>query len=262
MAAFRLLNNFPVYMDNQGRPADGGYLLFFEAGTTTPKAVYADPGLTISNGARVDLLSSGRTEVDVWGSGSYRVRLYDSTDELLAEADDVEIAGGDGATIPALVDGYYLTNNGSLLLWAPILEVPDPTGQNGKVLTSDGTGVPVWVALQQAVQTITPGSSGSLKFSNGSQAILVQWGADSFPASGTTVADKLVTYPTAFTGTPYFVGISYNGSHGSVASGGLPATGTSSISATQFFANADTNGWKFINAVAGFQWMAIGPTSA
>lgn len=142
MAAFRILNQFPVYRGADDLPLVGGELRFYESGTTTPKSVFGDPDLTIDNGPVIAIGSDGRPVVDIWGDGSYRVRLYDADGTLVpgCEVDDVEIPGGDAATIPTLVDGYFLTNNGALLLWAEIRQLPDPTGQDGKMVVADGDG--------------------------------------------------------------------------------------------------------------------------
>lgn len=142
MSSFRILNNFPVYRGADDLPLVGGELRFYESGTTTPKSVYGDPELTIDNGPVIAIGSDGRPVVDIWGDGSYRVRLYDADGTLVpgCEVDDVEIPGGDAATIPTLVDGYFLTNNGALLLWAEIRQLPDPTGQDGKMVVADGDG--------------------------------------------------------------------------------------------------------------------------
>lgn len=200
MAAFRILNQFPVYLGRDNKPADGGELRFYVSGTTTPKSVYGDPGLSINNGAVIVLQSDGRPAVDIWGDGSYRVRLYDYDGTLIDEADDVEIAGGDAATIPALVDGYFLTNNGALLLWAEIRQLPDPTGQDGKMVVADGDGY-----ILQSVPvppdpdiTIAAGSFRAGVADNDSKFFILT-GTGQAGASGEWITSTNITFSQAFT---------------------------------------------------------------
>lgn len=202
MAAFRLLNQFPVFWDQQGRLADGGELRFYESDTTTPKDVYGDQALTVNNGSIVAIGSDGRTVVDVWGDGEYRVRLYDADGTMIGEADNVEVAGGTGQSIPALVTGQFLTNNGALLLWAPIREMPDPTGQDGKYPVASGSGyvlqsppAPPEIPEPEIVigdGTFQAGTSGvTTKF-------YIQHVTDTAPATNALSSSKAVTFPTAF----------------------------------------------------------------
>jgi hypothetical protein len=261
MTAFRILNQFPVYLGQTGKPASGGYLLFYDTGTTNPKNVFANKALTINNGNRVDLDASGRTAVDVWGSGDYRVRLYAADNTLIDEADDVEVAGGDAQSIPALVDGFFLTNNGSLMLWAAVRQVPDPTGQNGKVLGTDGSNL-LWQTLATVAANCEATITGSgIKLSNGTLAILFQWGSDTVPASGTAVANKAFNFPTAFSALLH-VDACINGGPG-VANpgGGIPTFGVASRSSTGAVMAIDTNAFgstiNIINPVS-FTWFAVG----
>src|SRR5690348_9531177 len=97
MAAFRILDQSPVYFLLDGvTPAAGGRIEFYEAGTTTAKDVYGDQDLTVNNGSSITLGSDGRAVDDIWGDGSYRVRVYASDDTLISDDDNVEIPGGAG----------------------------------------------------------------------------------------------------------------------------------------------------------------------
>src|SRR3989304_1853639 len=126
--AFRVTDQFPQYCDAAGVPLAGGRLRFYFAGTTTAANVYGDKALTVNNGSTVDLDSSGRTNVDVWSDGTaLRMRLYDAASVLIGEADNVELPGGAATSLPAFVAGKFLTNDGAVLSWATIREVPDPT---------------------------------------------------------------------------------------------------------------------------------------
>lgn len=267
MAAFRLLNQFPVYFDQQGRLADGGELRFYESGTTTPKDVYGDPDLSVNNGSTVAIASDGRTAVDVWGDGSYRVRLYDADATLIGEADDVEVAGGTGQSIPALVSGQFLTNNGALLLWAPIREMPDPTGQDGKYPVASGSGY----VLQSPAEPPAPPADPDLVITadtmivgDGTTRMMMQTGSGSAPASGARTTSVDVNFGTAFSTDPVFVGVTPN--VGIVTSIGYSAiSSATNVTTTGFTAyfdvNADQSGAD-INVNVPFRWVAFGVVPA
>lgn len=270
MAAFRILNQFPVYLGLSNLPADGGELRFYESGTTDPKSVYADPGLTIDNGPTVGIGSDGRTEVDVWGEGAYRVRLYEADGTLVAEADDVEIAGGDATTIPALVDGYFLTNNGSLLLWAQLLQLPDPIGQDGKMVVADGAS---YILVPQPTppvpvepEIVRTGNGAAGSFRAGTSASTTkhfeQWGQATAPANaGAKTTSLAVVYPVAFVDTPRIF-ITMRGS-GFTNAGSYPDFGLSADSATGFTVKFDSqrgesNSDMNLSSAIPFSWHALG----
>lgn len=250
--AYRVTNPLIVNFDQAGRIAAGGSLEFYEAETTTPKSVFQDPGLSIDNGSTVQLDASGRQAVDSWGSGNYRVRLYDQYGVLIDELDNVrDPAASSGAAIPALIASAFLTNDGANLIWQLINQVPDPTGSNGKVLGTDGS-VFIWQDLPAS--GVTPGT-GRIQLGN----VLLQYGTDSMPASGTYVTNKAFTFPIAFGGAPYHVAMSYNGGSGVAAAGGIPAFSVTNRTTTGATACADFNEWGNITNPIPFSWFAIGP---
>lgn len=259
MAAFRILDPSPVYFLLDGvTPAVGGRLEFYEAGTTTPKDVFGDEGLTVNNGSTIDVGTDGRAVDDIWGDGSYRVRLYASDNTEVFDRDNVEIPGGTGTAIPALESGKFLSNDGSVLEWTDILQPLDPSGQSGKILGSDGTNL-VWKDLPTSSQTVS-----STKIILG--AATLQWGSGTFPASGDNTASVSVTFGTAFSGLPYHVEVCCAAGSGVTSGGGMLIAAASSRSASGFTAVADTNagfaagGSYPITNTVNFTWFAIGPT--
>jgi hypothetical protein len=81
--------------DSDDNPLAGGYISFYAAQTTTPKAVYSDADLSTSLGTSVDLNSAGapvsgsNTPVLIYpGLGDYKIRYYDADDTLIFEFDD------------------------------------------------------------------------------------------------------------------------------------------------------------------------------
>lgn len=249
MPSFRILDQFPVYRGPDDLPAVGGYLAFYESGTSDPKDVYADPGLTINNGATVEIGADGRTLVDIWGDGAYRVRLYAANDTLIAEADNVEIPGGAAAAIPIPEEGEFLTGDGTQFLVQTLLLLPDPTGQDGKVVTANGAGY-ILTSLPEApvipdpeiVVTETAGTLASFQagVSDDVEKFFAQYGSGSAPASGANTTTLAVVFPVAFDATPF---VFITPTVAAAGSGGfLPVSSLIAQSATGFTVKFDTNG--------------------
>lgn len=262
MATFRVLDQFPQYTDAQGAILAGGYLAFYETNTTTPKDVYADPDMAVNNGPAVDLDSSGRTDVDVWGNGVYRVRLYDADDVLVAERDDVEIPGGEATALPALEDGKFLTNDGSVMLWEDILQVPDPTGSTEHILGTDGTNV-MWRSASAILDILGLETTSVTTNSLWVGSTLIQWGASAFPVPVVIPhhgAIKAVTFPEAFETTPIVLVCA---NKNQIASSGFKAVCSAEPSLTGFTAEYNTNEnttdpGSEVNIEVAFSWIAIG----
>ena len=88
----------PQFFDSDGNPLSGGVLYFYEPGTSTPKAVYANSAGTISSGTSVTLDSSGRAKV--WLDGYYKVILQDSLGNQIWSEDNVSSAFSPLASTP------------------------------------------------------------------------------------------------------------------------------------------------------------------
>ena len=268
--AFHILNQFPVYWDLAGNLADGGELRFYENESTTPKSVYGGPSLSPDNGSVIAIGSDGRPTVDIWGDGVYRVRLYDANDTLIAEADDVEIPGGDATTIPALVDGYFLSNNGSLLLWVPLIQLPDPTGQDGKMVVADGAGY----ILQTVPSVDIPDPEievGANSFQAGVSTDetkeLQQSGTGSAVTGGGKTATATITFATPFAATPTWVGITPTSASNCATANLVPkwavtALSASAMTVTFSTVTGSTSGDNFpysnITSNVPFVWSARG----
>lgn len=268
MSTFRILNPFPTYLDLSGNLAAGGSLKFYESGTTTPKDVYGDPDKDTNNGSSVDIGSDGRPVVDIWGDGEYRVRLYAADNTLVDEADHVAIAGGTGATIPDLEASKFLTNDGAVMLWQPVRQVPDPTGSANKILMTDGENL-IWTtkpkdgeAGKNAAIDVT---SKSLAAGNGSDdQFFIQAGSGSAEMVSSRKCSANVTFDTAFKSSPAAVIVipAYSGSLTQYGNNCVPhiVSKTASgfeveIGATELDDN--NSGWNFSGAI-GFQYVAFG----
>ena len=264
MTAFRLFSRLNTFYGMTGQLLAGGKLKFYDAGTTTPRNVYGDPGLTINNGTSVQLDSSGRPDVDVWGQGAYFVEVFDSLGVKQGEADNVQVPGDSGQNIPALEAGKFLTNNGAVLLWSGIREVPDPTGQSGKQLGTDGEAI-FWEPKLVIPEPPKPDwTTGTNKLQLGD--VLLQWGTDTAPASNAKSTVKAATFGTAFAEAPYFVAVTpILGTitpNGSLVCGTATNLATGGFTANFGLADDDNKSWKAINVTVPFRWFAIGKPAA
>lgn len=89
---------YPLFRgtDNDGNPLNGGKLHTYDAGTSTPRAAYADEdALTpLSNPVVLD----SRGEKAIWLSGTYKLILKDSSDVTIWTLDDIV-----GATVTSVI---------------------------------------------------------------------------------------------------------------------------------------------------------------
>lgn len=251
-AAFRLYSKLDTLLSQAGALVPNGYLKFYAAGTTTPKNVYGEQALTTNNGSTINLDIGSGPVSDIWGSGSYFVELYDVGNVKQGEADNVQIPGGEATALPALLTGKYLTNDGAVMSWGSIRQVPDPTGHAGKKLGTDGT-IMVWEAAGGSVPaTGVAATPTGLRVGT----MLLQVGSGSFPASGTQATNGSFTFGTPFNATPLAVLIQMDG-----ASMYLHAR-VDSKSSTGFTASADSNlVGELILAAQAFKYLAIGPVT-
>lgn len=200
MAAYRPLGQFNQYFLNDGTVNNGGSITFYATDLTTLKDTYSDPALTILNSNPVILDAAGRLSTDVWGSGNYGAVIKDSLGTIIETRNNIQSGTDPGVSIPALVNGDFLTNDGSNLIWQPISQVPDPTGFSGDVLFSDGT-LAYWGAIPAAASPdiVIGASSFRAGISTNTSKFLVLMGSDTAPASGTVQTSKTITFSTAFT---------------------------------------------------------------
>lgn len=260
-AAFRLYSKLQTFYSDDGTLLAGGQLRFKEAGTSTPKNVYAEKSLSTNNGSTVDLDASGRPDVAIWGTGSYDVDLYDADSVKVGEDLTVEIPGGEATALPSLVDGEFLTNNGSVMSWAEVAQVPDPTGSANKILGTDGTTVS-WV------EKPANGADGTANVTQNATSFSVE---DMYVVTGTGTGSSLggrtqtvsVTFPVAFTSTPVWIDVCVTSS--SLSSGdNMPSHSITTKSATGFtvkftMGELDDSQNKYnFNAGIAFMYVAMG----
>lgn len=262
MTAFRPLDPFQVYTDLNGNLAAGGNLHFYAAGTTTDVDVYGDEGLTVNNGPSIAIGTDGRAVDDIWADGTktYRCRIYGADGTLIRDRDNIGVPGSGGLVIPSLVANEFLTNDGAVLLWNAIRQLPDPTGQSGKLLSNDGSNFTFVAAPTQPTSpiTVTPDSFHAGSGVSGQPYTLIQCGSGSAPANGTWSTNASITFGTAYATTPFVFIIPTTNT---ASAGGIPTPVTLSKSLTgfsAFFNNAETGSGGIINNPVTFDWIAIG----
>lgn len=261
-AAFRLYSKMEPQWGSSGQLLAFGYLKFYTAGgPTTPKNVYGELALTTNNGSQVALDAAGRPSVDVWGSGSYFVELYDADDVKQSEADNVQIPGGGALTLPVLESGEYLTGDGVNYLADPLRLIPDPTGHAGDVIGTDGTSI-IWQDPPVAPTVPTLPASGITQNSTSATIgkFMIQTGTGTASASGTNKTTASVTFGTTYT-TCLHADVSIN-TGGAQAGGGTVGYKTSAASGTGFTVEFDVAEGSGASANFGsavtFTWFAIG----
>lgn len=260
--AFRPFDPFQTFTDQHGNLAVGGSLVFFTTGTTTPKNVYADEGLTVSLGNSVSIGADGRPtsggiSTDIWGSDSYRVRLLDVNGvQIGPDRDNVAIPGGGAAALPTpFVPNAFLTNDGALALWELIQLLPDPTGHANNLLSTDGTSIFWQTVASLGIPSISiVGNTANLG------GLLIQRGTGTLPASGSNVTSLAVTFGTAYSTAPTVV-VTNNSGSGATSAGKMVILAAQGVSSTGFTCAGDVNnasGAPPITATTAFSWVAIG----
>ena len=89
MATLAPLPIYQFFTDN-GVPLAGGQLEFFDSGTSTPKATYADAGLTTPNTNPLPLDAAGRAGPVFFEAGDYKVVLKSALGITIRTADPVQ----------------------------------------------------------------------------------------------------------------------------------------------------------------------------
>lgn len=239
MSSFRILNQAPQYLLADGSVNAGGSLTFYETDLTTPKNTWSDEAMTTLNSNPVVMDAAGRTLTDVWGDGEYGVVMKTAAGVTIWTRNNVKQSADAGATIPALQDGEYLTNDGSNLLWQPILQVPDPTGHSGQVLYSDGS-LSYWAALPATPDPPDPeievtATTFRAGISSDNTKYFMLSGTGTAPNTGTKFSSVAVAFSPAFDAL-------WNV---------LITVTTSSTTPTAYLPTHSVTGWTFGNASSG-----------
>jgi hypothetical protein len=270
MAGYRSFPPEYQFCNDEGIPLAGGSLTYSITGTPTAKNVYSDTAATVSLGNVLTLDTAGRAP-DHFLSGEYRRILKDADGDQVTLFDNIrDVASGSVAPLdPA--DGNDLdvySTDGVSAYWRALRELPDPTGSDGYMVVADGDGyslqAPITADSFDADNlpggiSATASASGSVVVGN----VRIQWGADTAPSTGTLHSTKAVTFGTAFSGSPYFVGVTPGASsstgEGAGASAQYTSPSTTGFTASFFVGAEDNGGVAEINTTIPFTYIAIGP---
>jgi|SRR6188474_770087 hypothetical protein len=159
-----------------GLPAIGAQLYTYDANTTTPKAVYHDPGLLTPHPNPVVLDDQG--SADIYLNGFYHLRLHDEVGELYWEVDNYSFASG---LIPS-PDGFTRGSTDATMQAVP----------GAALLTLTGLA-PLGYRVTGVTSTITTsfGTSGGLAaLLLGDGVLEDRWGSPAFLTAGTQTGQK------------------------------------------------------------------------
>ena len=259
MSAYRPLGPFPQFLLADGTVNNGGLINFYQTDLTTLQDTWSDMGLTTLNSNPVVLDASGRPTTDIWGSAAYGVVITDSLGANPRTFNNIQPESGGGSTIPALVNGDFLTNNGSVLLWQAISQLPDPTGFSGDVLFTDGT-LTYWGALPVSPTSPIVNTGTSVKIGT----MLIQTGSGSAPGSGFLTTAVAITFPVPFITTLIVDVIPTTVT--AAPEGQIPVPAIISKSTTGFSVQFNSDdygrtGAQFVNPIT-FDWVAYGIVAA
>jgi len=254
----QFVNPAPVLHDLLGiDPAFNGTLTFYEIGTTELKDTWSDHDMGTPNENPVPLDSAARTETQVWGDGEYTIVLRNEAGETVwtREWRPEQTAG---LSIPTLAEGF-LTNDGSNLLWGDPLIPLDPTGQSGRLLSTDGANF-IWIPQPEPPEPPEPDwaeTDTSLQVGD----MLLQMGVITTSGAGGHRASGAISFPIPFTSTPrVFVQVASYSSTSGNATGTCSVTGQSTTGATvNYDVNIDDNNgaWN-ITTPPTVHWFAMG----
>ena len=142
MAAYQFYQPAPVFTAlTTFQPIAGGFLHFYDIGTTSPRNTWDDPDLGVPNlnPNPVPLDAAGRANAPIFLDGEYTVVAKDALGATIWTRD--VIPGGNAAlTLPLLEPGEFLTGDGTNYTAATIRQMPDATGSTGQIPVTNGGG--------------------------------------------------------------------------------------------------------------------------
>lgn len=267
--SFQFLNPAPVFFDLPGaEPLAGGFLQFYDKGTTTPRDTWSDEARTVLNPNPVPLDAAGRAEFAIWLDGEYSVKAESAAGETIWTRDYTSGQTA-GATIPPLQQDRWLTNDGVSMSWGVLRQLPDPTGFADQALVTDGANFLFrpFPTLPEIPDPDIKVTIAPLSFRAGlkdeSTKFYIEAGSGSAPASGSNTTQAVITLATPFAGVPVIT-VTPTAAQG--GSGGyLPSFSIIAKSAANFTIKFDTNagtdsGGRINNSIA-FDYIAFGTLS-
>lgn len=257
---YQFYNPAPVFLDLDGlQLAANGSLTFYDVGTVTPRNTWSDYDQTTPNANPIPLDPDARSPNQIYMDGDYTVVCKDELDAVVWTR-DIYSPTQAGASIPALDNGKFLTNDGSNLLWAALLQVPDPTGSTNHYLTTDGANL-LWTTIPETpdLQIEVTASTFQAGVSTDDTKWFVQSGSATAPASGSFTTSQTITFSTAFSTAPVVcVMPTSNSQPGGPVVWSLTSAPSTTAFTVQFdIAEGASPDANIVNSIP-YQWIAFG----
>lgn len=266
MARYQIYSPNPVWFDLAGvANTPNGKIQFYLVGTTTPKDTYNAFSGGTANSNPVEMDSSGRLNTEVWLDGDYSIVVYDD-DDVVIDTFDLRSPTDNATVVPVPSDDEYLGGDGSDFIPKTYRGMPDPTGLVGYVPVSDG---------ETYVMTPLPEAPEAPEVPLANNATYLQigtyqrvWGTGTAPAAASAKTSSVnITFPQAFSATPYHASITISNAGGSTPSGAICTVAVTSLTTTGMTVTVnvpddDSNSaWKLANTTP-FTYAVDGPCVA
>ncbi len=176
--------------DGDGAVLPGGYVTFFDAGTTTPKEMFSDKGLSVSLGSIIYTRSDG---LPVASEGSTTtVTVYTDTEDYkyqVFDQDDVSVVPVKDNVRGALDTSDFLTSESTSTFSLPVInrttDLVVTTTHRGKLINCNATGGDITLTVDNAA-TLGDGWSVFLANAGASGEVLISF-SQAMAIAGITV---------------------------------------------------------------------------
>ncbi len=130
-------------VDTDGAPLGGGKVFVYDAGTTTPRDVFADNALTVPVANPIIADAGGYIEPRYIGTGDYRLVIADANDVTIKTADNLS-----GALATSAFEDDEALPATPVIVRSANYTVQE--GDKGRVIHADATGANVTITLLDA----------------------------------------------------------------------------------------------------------------
>jgi hypothetical protein len=220
-------------LDDNGIPLEGAKLRFYDAGTTTPRTVYSDSGLTTAITQPVVADAAGRFVQVYLQAGIYKYTLHTADDVLVTSQDNVDPGlSASGSAIPIAQGGTGATTAAGA---RTNLDVPATSVTDGLDTRLADVEAELAAPITEAVVVDSYAASYTPVFTTNPNRAIILTGS------------VTVNAPTATAGTGGRLFIIQDGTGGRTASWN---------SAWKFAGGTPPNLSRTADAVDGFYWFA------
>jgi hypothetical protein len=212
--AVSILPPLGQFFDNNGDPLNGGTVTVYDAGTTTPRAIYTDTALSVAATNPVPLDSAGRPTQGViyTAAGAYKLLLKNSAGSTLRTEDNIDPGIPLGTGILGLANGGTGGNDAASarasLGAVGTSDIEDLEAQVAALAGAAGSSERTGIAVGTTAQRPAVPAVGDIRYNSTTSAYELYTGSgwknpyytDTFLA-GTVVQSAYVEYTTNGTTT-------------------------------------------------------------